>query len=259
MNRAALHRVLTAAPQSSPRIRAFQFSLIGLIVLNIVAVVLQSVPEIYESAKWWFDAFELFSVAVFTVEYVLRVYACTADERFSSPVLGRIKFALHPLALIDLLAILPSYFVFLGLDLRALRMLRLMRLTRIFKLSRYSRAIQTLGRVLVSARFELLSSLTVMFLLLLVASSLMHYAEHEAQPEAFGSIPKAMWWAIITLTTVGYGDVYPVTLLGKFIAGGVAILGIASFAIPTSILGSAYLNELQGAHKRACPHCGKEP
>jgi voltage-gated potassium channel len=199
-------------------------------------------------------------VIVFTVEYLLRLWSCTADERFRHPVFGRLSWALTPMALIDLLVILPFWLPLVTGDLRFLRVLRLLRLLRIAKLGRYSRALQTIRAVVLERKAELATSLTFLLMLLLVASCLMYYVEHEAQPEKFPSIPAAAWWAIATLTTVGYGDVTPVTGAGKLIAGIVTILGICMLALPTAILGAGFLEHTSREAKAAgtCPHCGRE-
>jgi voltage-gated potassium channel len=137
-----------------------------------------------------------------------------------------------------------------------IRLFRLVRLIRVAKLGRYSTAMHLLVRVLGKKKTELAASASLLFLLLIVSSSLVHLAEHVAQPDDFGSIPASMWWAIVTLTTVGYGDVYPVTAAGKVMAGCIAVLGIGLFALPTGILAMGFLEEVQG--KKTCPHCGKE-
>jgi voltage-gated potassium channel len=131
---------------------------------------------------------------------------------------------------------------------------------RLFKLARYSEPMQTLGDVFKAKAGDLAVAFFILFIVLIFASSLMYHAEHEAQPEAFSSIPTSMWWGIVTLTTIGYGDVYPVTVAGKFIAAGVAVLGIAVYAIPTGIMASAFTEELRKKRQkpRKCPHCGKE-
>ncbi|MDE2842664.1 MAG: potassium channel family protein, partial [Chloroflexota bacterium] len=179
------------------------------------------------------------------------------EPRFSHPVFGRLRFAATPLLLIDLLALAPFYLPFLGLeDLRTLRALRL--LAWAARLGRYFEGIRTLGKVLQSKALELATVVLVLAVMLVLASAMMYYAEHTAQPEAFASIPESMWWSIITLTTVGYGDVSPVTPMGKMMAGVIAVMGIGMFALPAGILGSGFLDEIQKRDRAArfCPHCG---
>jgi len=192
------------------------------------------------------------------VEYLLRVWACVEDRRYQGALRGRLRFLFTAQALIDLLAILPFYLTFLTLDLRFMRALRLFRIVRVAKVGRYMSAFSLFGRVLRSRKEELILSTGVMLILLLLSSCLMYYAENEAQPEQFPNIPSAMWWAVATLTTVGYGDVYPVTALGRLLGAFTAILGIGLFALPTGILGSGFVEEIQARRTPpVCPHCGK--
>jgi voltage-gated potassium channel len=164
-----------------------------------------------------------------------------------------------PLAVVDLFAILPFYLPFTGIDLRFLRIMRMMRIFRVAKLGRYSQSLQMLQRVIMIKKEQLICSLFILLLLVIVAASMLYYAENGVQPEVFSSIPASMWWAIATLTTVGYGDVYPVTGLGKLMASIIAVLGIGMFALPTGILGAGFVEEMSQRQKPSrCPHCGKE-
>jgi voltage-gated potassium channel len=202
-------------------------------------------------------------VAVFSLEYILRVWSCTENPRFKSPVLGRLRFMLTPMALVDLLAVLPFYLPFASADLRFMRAMRLFRLFRVLKLARYSESMQTFLDVLRLKKEELILMFFAIIILLIISSSLVYEAEHEVQPEAFSSIPAAMWWGIVTLATVGYGDVYPKTELGKLIGSIVVILGIGLFALPTGVLASGFAEvlarkkEKHKMEKMCCPHCGR--
>lgn len=239
--------------------RAFQIFILSLISLNVLALILESVEEIRAVAGTWFRVFEIVSVIIFTVEYAFRLWACTASPAYSQRLRGRLRFARTPFAVMDLLAILPFYLPFTGLDMRFIRAVRLFRVFRIMKVARYSSALQTLGRVCKRTKEQLVTTLCVLCVLLVLAASLMYHAEHAAQPEAFSSIPAAMWWGVATLTTVGYGDVYPVTTIGKILASVIAILGIGMFALPTGILGAAFVEEIQRQRgPKKCPHCGKQ-
>lgn len=250
-----------AKPMETPG-RVFDLFIVTLILLNVAAMVLESVEGIRRLVPAWFTVFEYFSVIVFTVEYILRVWSCVEEPQYRGPLFGRIHFMLTPLALVDLLAVLPFYLPFFAVDLRVLRMFRLfriMRIMRIAKLARYSDSLQMLMRVLRTKKEQLISTVFILLILLVVTASLMYYAENEAQPDVFSSIPEAMWWAAATLTTVGYGDVYPVTTIGRFMGAVIAVLGIGMFALPTGILGAGFVEEL-GQRKKPprCPHCGKE-
>lgn len=226
--------------------------------MNIIAIVLESVASIRQDYQQQFYLFELFSVIVFTVEYLLRVWTANVLPRYSSSVTGNIKYALTPLAVIDLLAILPFYLPLIGVDLRLLRMLRMFRVFRLFKIARYLKAIKLMKSVLDKKKEELVISLVFTIFLLLMASTLMYYIEHEAQPENFSSIPETMWWGIATLTTVGYGDIFPVTGLGRFLGGLIALIGIGLFALPTGILAAGFSEEISQSEieKGNCPTCG---
>jgi voltage-gated potassium channel len=258
--RQRVHDFLETASPGHPSSRAFSMAMMALISLNIAAVILQTVESLDARHGRLFNAFELFSVILFTAEYILRLWACTVDRRYRHPVLGRVRFALTPLAIVDLIAILPFYLpVILPIDLRFMRAPRLFRLLRILKLGRYSESWKLIGNVFRAKREELTLAVLAMGLLLLVASSLMYFVEHDNQPQAFSSIPMAIWWGVETLTTVGYGDVYPITPLGKLLAGTVAFLGIGMFALPAGILASGFSSEIHShlGKKQHCPHCGR--
>ncbi|MCY3898810.1 MAG: ion transporter [Caldilineaceae bacterium] len=256
-----VYEIIEEAEPGNRSSEVFDVFLITLIALNVVALIVGTVEEIHRISPGAFYLFEVISVGIFTVEFFLRVWTCTENPRYGHPVKGRLQYLVSPLALIDLLAVLPVYLVFFvnlhGLDLRFLRVVRL--LARIVRLGRYFSSLSTLGMVVHTKRGELAAVVSVLFLLLVMTSSLMFFAEHQAQPEEFASIPRAMWWSIITLTTVGYGDVFPVTAAGRVLAGIIAIVGIGLFALPAGILGSGYMEELEkGARESVrCPHCGE--
>ncbi len=234
--------------------------LVVLIAANVIAVILESVSSINYLFEKQFYYFEIFSVMVFTIEYLLRVWSCTENEKFHKFLTGRVRFIFSPLAIIDLIAILPFYLpIFVAIDLRFLRALRLLRVFRVLKIGRYSNAFIILGAVFKRKKEELLLTVFMVIILLIIASSVMYYLEHETQPIVFSSIPEAMWWGMITLTTVGYGDVYPLTPMGKFVGMIIALLGIGLFALPAGILGSGFVEEIgnkKGTQEK-CPHCGK--
>lgn len=232
--------LLEAGDADDTASRRFDTFIITLIVLNLLAVILASVPAIYREHSELFYGFEVFSVTVFTFEYLARAWACTAEPLFARPIRGRIKHLLRPMSIIDLLAILPFYLAFFTADLRVLRAFRLFRLVRLLRLFRYSTALQSLAQVFVNKREELIVTGIALSLLILISASLMYFAEYEAQPEVFSSIPATIWWSVVTLTTVGYGDVYPVTTAGKLIAGIIAILGIGMVALPAGIISAGF-------------------
>ena len=185
------------------------------------------------------------SIVVFTAEYAARLISSRADPRYAGRRWVYARHAVHPMMLIDLAAILPFYLPLVLIDIRFIRVVRLLRLFGMFKLARYSEPLQTLGYVFRSKMGDLAVAFFIFFIVLVFASSLMYYAEHEAQPDVFSSIPASMWWGIVTLTTIGYGDTYPVTIAGKAIGAAVAVVGLAIYAIPLGIMASAFTEELR--------------
>jgi voltage-gated potassium channel len=249
-------------PRPSDRIaRAWNLVIVLLIFVNVGAIIVSTMRPVEQRFRPVFRAIEAVSVVVFAAEYILRLWVITCSPKYSHPLFGRLRYALTPLALIDLLAIAPSLLA-TRLDLRFIRLARLFRLLRVLKLARYSQALTRVAKVVNEQKDELVSALGVIALLLVTAASLMYFAEHDAQPKAFPSIPASMWWAVMTLTTVGYGDVYPVTAAGKALAGTIALLGIGAFALPTSILGAGFLAEFHRSAadspppQQTCPECG---
>ncbi|HMK04169.1 MAG TPA: ion transporter [Ferruginibacter sp.] len=256
-----IHEILDPTEGGSLPDRIVNSFLVILILLNTVAVILETVENIYLPHKNLFKAFEIFSVIAFSIEYCLRIWTCTEIERYRHPVTGRIKYMVSTSAIIDLLAILPFYLpLFASYDLRFIRIFRLLRFFRFFKLAKYLNASQMIRNVFTTKKEELVLSFVITLFLIIFASSVMYYTEHDAQPEKFSSIPETMWWSVATLTTVGYGDTYPITGLGKFLTACISILGIGMFALPAGILASGFSDEFKKLkkEKNICPHCNKE-
>lgn len=255
-----MHEIVEVAPAGDRASALFDWCIITLILVNTVALALGTVETINAIAADYIFYLEAVSVAVFIVEYGLRVWACTAEEKYAHPLWGRLKFALTPLLLIDLVAILSFLLLpFMGGDWNLMEMRIIRLVARAARLGRYFSGIRTLGQVVANKRHELFTVALVLGVMLVLASTLMYYAEHQAQPEKFASIPMTMWWSIITLTTVGYGDVSPVTPWGQVMAGVIAVTGIGMFALPTGILGSGLVEmiERRNTAARECPHCGE--
>ena len=245
--------------------RFFLKFIYGLILLNVFAIILESYSEIESAYHDLFNYFEYVSVAIFTVEYILRLWTSDLNYEAGSGLIKRLKFMVSTYGLIDLLAILPFYLpFFIPFDLRVLRILRLFRLLRIFKLGRLSRSMKTITGVLKETKAELFITVFVVFILMVLSSTLMYYFEAEAQPDKFANIGQALWWSVATLTTVGYGDVYPVTGIGKILSAIIALLGIGFVALPTGIISSAFIERIQENKKQnlpvknfcKCPNCG---
>jgi voltage-gated potassium channel len=258
--RKRLYRTLEPLEKGGVAESIFEFVLVAIIVLNILAIVLDSVPSIHNSYNYYFGQLEVFSVVFFTVEYFARIYSIVEDPKYKDPISGRLRFSITPLALVDLMAFLPFYLTFLPVDLRFVRVLRLMSLFRMFKIARYLHALNIFRRVVIERKEQLVLSFLFILFILVIISFVMFYVEHDAQPEKFSSIPATMWWGIATLTTVGYGDLVPITSMGKLLGGVFAIAGIGLLALPAGILSSGFFELLHTDHKQArkCPHCGKE-
>jgi voltage-gated potassium channel len=243
--RRRVYLVLEGGPAHGVLGLVIEIFLIVLIIANVVAFTLASVPSIRH--PYWFDLelFEFFSVAVFTIEYVLRLWVSIEDPlvREKGRWKGRLSAAVKPVMVIDFLAVAPVYFtMFLPvLDLRFLRMVRLLRL---MKIARYSPALSTLGRVLSAERRALFGTLLLIVCATVFAAAAMHAVEGESQPDKFGTIPSAMWWAITTLTTVGYGDEVPITLLGRIVAGCTMVMGLGILALPVGIVANGFMNTI---------------
>jgi voltage-gated potassium channel len=241
--RRKVHDILEVGGEAHPAGYAVNAFIVTLIVLNAVAFAAETVDGLAADYEPWFRAFNIFSVLVFTLEYVLRLWSAVDIPMLSRLPhwRARLRFATRPIMIIDLLAFAPWYVHwFFPLDLRVLRVFRLFRL---LKLVRYSPALQTLGRVLADEWRALLGALLVMLVLLLFASTGMYFLERHAQPVAFGSVPASAWWALSTLTTVGYGDVVPSTPLGKVLGGVVMLLGVGMFALPIAIISTGFAQE----------------
>jgi voltage-gated potassium channel len=256
-----IYNYLDPSPDDPVSEKIVNIFIVVLICLNILAVILDTVKNISSQYHHVFIFFEIFSVSIFTIEYLLRVWTCDVNNRFTGTIKGRIKYIFTPMALIDLLAILPFYLpMIIPIDLRFIRIFRLLRMFRALKFGRYSQALSTLGSVFKTKKAELGITVFIVIILLIFTSSLMYLVEYRVQPEIFSSIPNAMWWSVVTLTTVGYGDVYPITPLGKILGSIIAFLGIGLFALPAGIFGSGFVEQFhkKDKAKEVCPHCGKE-
>jgi voltage-gated potassium channel len=220
-----------------------------LILLNLLAVSLESIDTLGAAYHQWFFTFEIFSVTIFGVEYLLRIWSMAANEssRFKTSTGRRFGYIFSYTGLIDLIAILPSLLP-LVLGQVDLRWLRVLRLVRLLKISHYSSALEDLITAVRSEKNAFGAALYLFFIALFVSSSLMYVVEHQAQPENFSSIPATMWWSLITLTTVGYGDVSPLTAVGKLVGAMTAIMGVCVVALLTGIVATAFSNQISRRH-----------
>lgn len=241
-----------------------------LIILSIIAIILESFENFNSEYHSWLRGFEIFSVVVFTLEYICRIWISDKVYPDLTPGQARRKYIFSVLGIVDFMAILPFYIpMIISLDLRFIRALRLLRLFRIFKLAHYSSSLKLLGNVLKGKKEELVITIFACMILLMITSSLIYEIEHDIQPDKFPNIFASFWWSIATLTTIGYGDVYPISGWGQFLAAITALFGIGLVAIPTGIISSGYLEELSNNKKQHndskksnefnyCPHCGKK-
>ena len=217
--------------------------LITLIIFNIVAVLLETVESIYSRYALEFLIFERFSTLVFLIEYILRIWVCVEEKIKNNKLITRLKYASTWPAIIDLLAVLSGLLpMIFEVDLRILRALRMLRL---LKFSRYFKVMNLLLGVLKEEKQSFLAAMFLLTIAMLIASTGIYLFEKDAQPDKFSSIPEAMWWAIATLTTIGYGDVTPVTGMGKFFGAIIAIIGIGVVALPSGILASGFTDQLK--------------
>jgi voltage-gated potassium channel len=235
--------------------------IIVLIFLNVAAVMLETVQPIHDKYADFFQVFDTVSVIIFTIEYVLRVWSCNHDAKYQHSFRGRLRYMLSTEALIDLVAILPFYIhVVVGLDLRILRILRLLRFLRLFRLTAYMKSAKLVRNVFKSRANELRLSFVLIAFVILIASCLLYFAEHLAQPKVYSSIPATLWWAVVTVTSIGYGDMVPITVLGKILSGLISLSGLAIFALPAGIITAGFLEEMSKTKKKKhlhCPHCGE--
>jgi len=239
----------------------FDYFIASLIVLNVIAISIESLSYLDPVHLKVLKTFEVISLLIFTVEYVLRMYVSDLIFPHERKVYSVIRFILSPLGLVDLLAILPFYIPFIiPFDLRFLRLFRLLRFIRVFKIARYNKAMNLIINVFKEKRSELGMTFFVAFIILIVASFLMYFVEGSVQPDKFDNIFSSFWWALGTLSSVGYGDIYPITTTGKIISALVSLLGIGIVALPTGIISSGFISKLSQPKKIkiVCPHCEKE-
>ena len=256
-------KIIQPAEHGDRASKVFDLSIIALIIINVVLVIADTFT-LPENVREIFSITETISVIVFTIEYILRLW--TSDLLFSNSgkIKARFKYIFSFMALIDLFSILPFYIPFIiPLDLRILRTLRIIRLFRLFKVNRYTHALSLIGDVFKKKASQLFSSVFVVMLLMIITSVLMYNIENAAQPDKFENAFSSLWWSIATLTTVGYGDIYPITIAGKVLSGIIAFLGIGLVAVPTGIISAGFMEQIgEGKEKQDekcfCPYCGNK-
>lgn len=249
--------------------KIFHILLVFLVLLSLVLLMLETVDQLLPFFPL-FHRLDLLIYVLFSIEYVLRIWTVTLNPAYQNKRFARLLYALTPIALFDFLAILPFYIFLiddlivaynLPIEAKLIRAIRFLWIFRILKLSRYNNSLSILKKVIQKKKEDLIISYVLLFLILYISSVLMFYIENAAQPDIFSSIPHAMWWGVATLTTIGYGDIVPITLVGKIISGLIAIVGIGFVGLPTGILASGFIEQYQKrkqAKVMICPHCQKE-
>jgi voltage-gated potassium channel len=257
--RRTLFHVLHKPSPAKAHVRYINYMLAGLIVINCMAVALETDAALFARYHAVFKLLDHISGVIFVIEYLLRVWSCVEQEGFSHPLWGRLRYVGRPLAMLDLIVLLSFLSPF---DTRFLRIFRIGRLLRILHLGDYERSLRAVTHAIGKRRAMLVVSVILMLIAIYFAASLLYLLEHQAQPDKFDSIPDTLWWAVTTLTTIGYGDIYPITPWGKLVASVLSILGIGVFALPTAILTAAILDGSHAVHPGSthhkCPHCGKK-
>lgn len=239
---------------------------VGLMILVLFSVVVAFMNTFSLSKNFTttLGILEIIFVFLFTVEYIIRIWTAEFIYPNLSPFRSRLRYARTPMAIVDLLSILPFFLPLFGISSGTLQAIKIVRLLRIFKINRYTNSLSIIARVLKNRASLLFSSIIVILVLIFIAAMLMYDIEHQAQPEVFDNALSAMWWAMATITTVGYGDIYPITTLGRIISALITFLGIGLAAIPTGIISAGFIEEAQKSKEIVvqkdhtyCPCCGK--
>ncbi len=262
-NKRRVYEILEPAERGDLESRIFDVFIVTVILVSVLAAMLRTMDSAVDQYGILLRSVEVFCIVIFTDEYIFRLWSCTTDERYRQPFWGRVRFFFTPLALVDLMAFLPFYLILFFPDTGYAGATFVFRLLRIFKMFRYSESLRSFAAVFVRKRQQLAATFSVTLVLLVISSSLMYLAERDAQPDAFSSIPATLWWGAVTLTTVGYGDVYPVTPAGQIFGALTALLGIGLVALPSGILASGFVEEFgrkndEEEESQFCPHCGRD-
>jgi voltage-gated potassium channel len=246
--RSRVHRQLDPSAWHDGRLSPVNALLVLLILLATVAAIAETEPELYGPYGRWFDAAELFFGLVFLLEYVARFWSIAEDANGGSASARRLRFFLSPAALIDLAVVVATLVPFVLVNPAMLRLVRLLRIARLAKLGRMSVALHQVSHAIWLRRYELGLTLALAVAVLIVGATALYWLEGELQPDKFGSIPRALWWAVVTLTTIGYGDVYPISVGGKIAASFLAIAGVGLIALPAGIMAGAMQEAMRREH-----------
>lgn len=245
--------------------RIFDLFIMALIIINTISIMVDTFA-LPQNIKNVIRMIDISTSIIFSIEYVLRIWTAPFLYPDKSSTMARIRYIFSFMAIIDLLAILPFYLpMVIPFNLKSLRLLRITRLLRVFKFNRYTNALYKVAAVFKAKSSQLISSLVVVLMLIILSSILMFNVENAAQPDAFTNIFDSMWWAVATFTTVGYGDIYPITIAGKILSTIIAFLGIGLVAVPTGIISAGFVEQIEkpetkiepDPEKHYCPYCGK--
>lgn len=243
--RLGTYRQLDPAARRSKGLSLANLAVIAAVLVSVTLAILETEPTVYDPFKLAFEGAEGFLTILFSIEYAARVWSAADAPGDASDLSKRFKFVRSVAGLLDLVVLIVAWAPFYTANLALLRVVRLARIARLAKLGRFSRAAQHLQYAVTTRAYELLLAVSLAVILLIVGATALYWAEGDIQPDKFGSIPRALWWSVVTLTTVGYGDVSPITPLGKVIAGLVAVAGIGLVALPTGILASGFSEAVQ--------------
>jgi voltage-gated potassium channel len=248
--RTKTYQLLESETSKNFTAKAINIFLIVLIISNVIAAIFESEANYHNAYHQEFALFEFISLSLFCIEYLLRVWCCIENPKYQnvSPLKARTNYVFTPMAIIDLIAILPFIIaLFFAIDLRTLRLLRVLRL---LKLTHYFKGFNIFINVISKELKSISAAMMVMIFLIVIAASLMHAVEGKVQPEVFGSIIESIWWAVVTMTTVGYGDVVPITGIGKIISTFIMLIGVGLVALPAAMLAARFGEELRERKKR---------
>lgn len=243
--RSAIFVQLDPAARRRPGLSATNTVLVAMIILSTLVAIVATEPLVLRGNETTFATLEAGFAVLFVLEYATRLYSCVENPRFAHPVLGRLRYAASPSALLDLIVVFTSLAPFLSGNLFPLRLLRLVGIIRLAKLGRLSSSMRHIAKTVSERGYELSLTLMLAGFVVVMSATAMWWIESDVQPDKFGSIPRAMWWAAVTLTTIGYGDVFPVTAPGKILSVLVALSGIGLIAMPTGILAAAFSDAMQ--------------
>ena len=243
--RQKVYSLLNPTPTSGELHHIIDHVIVISVLLSVVSIILETVPWIHDPFRWEFYSIEIVTVIIFSLEYIGRVYSCCELEKYQRPVVGRLKYMFTIGALIDLVAVLPFFIGLIFHEAFDLRFLRVFRLSRLLKLTRYTGTLNTMYKAIYRERRVLFAAAFMMILLVILTASLGFEFEHAAQPDKFDTIPDAMYWAVITLASVGYGDLTPITPMGKAMTVVISLIGIGIFAIPAGLMASAFTDQLR--------------